>query len=451
MNAISSIPILIAALRTADRRAHTLVVDDLVRAGMDAVDPLIDALDDPNANVRAGAARALGKIGDPRALGPLIFRLRYEPEAEVRKPLVWALHMGGERAVEPLIEALHDPDEWVRFGAVVVLAKIGDVAVVPLIRALYDANPLVRAGAAETLGRLDDPRAVEPLANLLHDVDENTWRQAAVALGRLGDARAVRPLIKILQSPVCDLLTRAIKALGQIGDVRAVDPLIDIVYEQSDRWVRLFAIEALGRIGDMRAVDVLFDMAYDASQDVRAKAIVALGEIPYTLALDALHHISSDDIISRTDRQSALFELGRRGDARALDGLTDLLLDDPFVETRIYAAMILSDLNDPRAAAALLDALTDDTPEVASHALRALVRLGSDAVMHLIAVYPEAQSVERRLWIARTLGEIGTPAAVDALRGIASSRTEHARVRAVAIDALRRLDPGPGFGDTTPH
>jgi len=441
VNAAANVPILIAALRTDDRRAHTLVVDDLVRAGVDAVEPLIAALDDANPNVRAGAARALGKIGDQRALGALIFRLRHEPDPEVRKPLVWALHLGGERAVAPLIECLSDADEWVRFGAVVVLAKIGGPAVVPLVRALYDPNPPVRAGAAEALGRIGDQRAVEPLANLLHDADAETWHQAAVALGRMGDARAVRPLINILQGPVSDLYTRAVKTLGQLGDVRAVDPLIDLLYAQTDRWARLFVIEALGKIGDIRAVEGLTDMLDDPSQDVRARAIAALGEIPYSLALDALHAISAAPAATRTDRQAALFELGRRRDTRALDGLTDLLLEDPFVETRVYAALILGELDDPRATSALLEALYADVPEVASQALRALVKLGTGAVVHLAALYEQGgTTVEHRMWIARALGEIGTAAAADVLRDIASRRGEHARVRAAAIDALRRLD-----------
>lgn len=440
MNSTTSVPLLIAALRTDDRRAHTLVVDNLVRAGAGAVELLVEALDDISPNVRAGAARALGKIGDRRALGPLIFRLRYEADPEVRKPLVWALHMGGERAVPALIEALRDPDEWVRFGAVVVLAKIGAPAVTPLVRALYDPAPLVRAGAAETLGRIGDTQALEPLANLLHDVDSDTWQQAAIALGRLGDARAVRPLIKIMQGPPGDLLTRAVKALGQIGDVRAVDPLIDLLYSQPDRWARLFVIEALGKLGDLRGVEALADMLDDASQDVRARALIALGEIPYGLALDTLYAVSEDADTQRADRQVALFELGKRRDARALAGLINLLLEDPFVEMRVYAALVLGEMNNPRATPALLDALCEDAPEVASHALQALVKLGSGAIVHLLAQYEQGGTVERRVWIARALGEIGTAAASEALRMIASSQGEHTRVRATAIDALRRLD-----------
>jgi HEAT repeat protein len=431
---------LIAALRTDDRRAHTLVVDDLVRVGADAVELLVEALEDANPNVRAGAARALGKIGDQRALGPLIFRLRYEPDAEVRKPLVWALHLGGERAVAPLIDALRDHDEWVRFGAVVVLAKIGTAAVTPLMRALYDADAQVRVGAAETLGRIGDRQALDALADLLHDVNDSAWKQAAVAMGRMGDARAVRPLVKILQGPVNDLFTRAIKALGQIGDVRAVEPLIEIAYSHDDRWVRLFVVEALGKLGDIRAVEVLMDLLDDDSQDVRARVLVALGEIPYTLAQDALHAISADPDVARAEQQMALYELGKRRDPRALDGLVDLLLEDPFAETRMYAALVLGEMNDPRATGALLDALCEDTPDVASHALQSLVKLGSGAVVHLAALYEQGGPVERRVWIARALGEIGTAAAGETLRAIASSRGEHARVRATAIDALRRLD-----------
>ncbi len=441
MDAVTNVPILIAALRTNDRRAHTLVVDDLVRAGAAAVEPLVEALDDANPNVRAGVARALGKIGDQRALGPLIFRLRYEPDPEVRKPLVWALHMGAARAVPALIEALSDPDEWVRFGAVVVLAKIGAPAVTPLVRALYDPAPLMRARAAETLGRIGDARAREPLADLLHDADDDVWQQAAVALGCLGDARAVRPLIKVIQGAPGSLLTRAIKALGQLGDVRAVDPLIDLLGSQPDRWTRLFVIEALGKLGDLRGVEALADALDDASQDVRARALVALGEIPYGLALDTLYAVSEDADSARTDRQVALFELGKRRDARALAGLAELLLEDPFAETRVYAALVLGEMDDPRATHALLDALCDDAPEVASHALQALVKLGSGAVVHLLALYEQGgSSVERRVWIARALGEIGTAAAGEVLRVIASSQGEHARVRATAIDALRRLD-----------
>ncbi len=439
----SNVTALIIALRTEDRRAHTLVVDDLVRIGMAAVEPLLMVLDDPNPNVRSGAARALGKIGDPRALGSLIFRLRYDTDVEVRKSAVWALHMGGARSVGPLIESLRDPDEWVRFGAVIVLAKIGEPAVDPLIAALRHNLPLVRANAAETLGRIANYRAAEALVLTLHDPDDLVWQQAAVSLGRMRDARAVKHLVRVIQSPASPLRTKAIKALGHIRDVRAVDPLIDVVYREQDRWMRLFAIEALGRIGDLRAVEVLVDAAYDESRDVRTKAIVTLGEIESALATDALYSVFDDMEVDVEDQQTALFELGKRSDPRAVGGLVDLLQYDPKVDNRIYAALVLGEIGGTEAVESLINALCDDVPDVADHALKSLVKLGSTATEPLLQNLHESSNAERRMWVVRALGEIRSAPAIAALMEVALNGAEIWWVREEARTILIRLGHNP--------
>lgn len=435
----STVKTLIVALQTDDRRAHTLVVDDLVRIGSAAVEPLLAALEDPNANVRAGAARALGKIGDIRALGSLIFRLRVDADAEVRKSAVWAMHLGGTRAVEPLIEALHDSDEWVRFGAAIVLSKIGEGAVEPLITALTDPMAVVRCNAAETLGRIGDARAVDALAEALRDEDDCVWQHAAVALGRMMDARAVKPLVRILGGDNPDLMTKAIKALGLIRDVRAVEPLITVLYQHDDRWLRLFAIEAMGRIGDIRSVESLVDMTYDDSRDVRTKAIVTLGEFEVMLARDALAWLAEDPDLTPEDQQTALFELGKRGDTRALEGLTALLRDHPAVETRMYAALTMAEMDMPAVVDPLVDSLIDDVPEVATHAMRALVRLAEIATPILIESLGWATHAERRMWIVRALGEIGGDAALGAIQAVATNSLEQWWVRDEAREILRRL------------
>jgi HEAT repeat protein len=231
----SNISALIVALSTDDRRSHTLVVDDLVRIGRSAVVPLVDALDELNPNVRSGAARALGKIGDLSALMPLIDCLRRDLNIEVRKSVVWALHMGGAQAVPALIDALSDEDEWVRFGAIIVLAKIGPAAVQPLMRTLQDPDPVLRSNAAETLGRIGDLTATDALAEALEDREMTVWEQAAISLGRMKDARAVYALMHMVDNPDSALRTKAIKALGQIGDIRAIDCLIDVIYNEADR------------------------------------------------------------------------------------------------------------------------------------------------------------------------------------------------------------------------
>ncbi len=440
---LASISTLIIALRTEDRRAHTLVVDDLVRIGSPAVEALIVALDDSNPGVRAGAARALGKIGDARALSALIFRLQHDSHAEVRKSAVWALHMGEAHAIDALVRALHDEDEWVRFGAVIVLSKIGEPAVEPLIGALRDPFPLVRANAAETLGRIGDKRAGDGLAQTLLDGETHVWHQAAIALGRLGDARAVHHLIKMVENENSDLRTKAIKALGQIGDVRAIETLLDVIYQQEDRWMRLFAIEALGEIGDIRAIEALVDMAYDEGRDLRTKAIITLGKIDYTLAVDALDYLSCDPDIEPQDQQTALFELGKRGDLRALEGLMRVLREETRPDIRTYAALILGDMGRVEAVEALIEALQDATPEVATPIMKALVKMGDAAIHSLISLFAESDSLERRVSIVRILGEIATPRAITALLQIALNDIEQWWVRQQARDLLSRLGYDP--------
>src|SRR5262245_61677892 len=56
----------------------------LAEVGEVAVEPLLRALDSENAKTRAHAARALGRIGTPRALRPIITLLATEGDDTIR-------------------------------------------------------------------------------------------------------------------------------------------------------------------------------------------------------------------------------------------------------------------------------------------------------------------------------------------------------------------------------
>jgi hypothetical protein len=117
-----------------------------------------------------------------------------------------------DSAVEVLTEALTDEYIKVRKTAAEVLGKIGDArAVEPLIEALEDEE--VRKHATRALGEIGDDRAVEPLIKALGDGSySGLWdgnSTALAALGKIGDARAIEPLIERLKNdygPVADAL-----------------------------------------------------------------------------------------------------------------------------------------------------------------------------------------------------------------------------------------------------
>jgi HEAT repeat protein len=87
----------------------------------------------------------------------------------VKETAADALARIGAEAVPPLIEALTDPDAEVRLQATRALARMGLVgrdAVPALITALSDENKLVRQGAARALGQMG-PAAREAIPALI--------------------------------------------------------------------------------------------------------------------------------------------------------------------------------------------------------------------------------------------------------------------------------------------
>ncbi|MBN1642046.1 MAG: HEAT repeat domain-containing protein [Anaerolineae bacterium] len=108
---------------------------------------------DSGLNLRGIAAMALGKIGDTRAVAPLINAVQDEDKF-VRWTAAGALFaIGDDRALAPLVAELDDGDLVVKGHNVWVL--IGDGQTLkPLMADLIAENPEARLHAAETLKRL---------------------------------------------------------------------------------------------------------------------------------------------------------------------------------------------------------------------------------------------------------------------------------------------------------
>ena len=167
--------------------------------GARAIDPLLALLrSDPDNEVRASAAEALGKIGDAHALNGLLASLA-DNEEWVQYRAVAALIGFGASALDPLLFLLTRGLPSVRARAAWALGRVGDPrAYEPLAHALHEKNPDLRKSAAEALGHLGDARAMEPLNALLNDENELVRWKALQALGELGDFRIMHPLIEFI-------------------------------------------------------------------------------------------------------------------------------------------------------------------------------------------------------------------------------------------------------------
>jgi HEAT repeat protein len=112
-------------------------VMDLLGIGRPAVEILIEYLEDDDWVVREAAADLLGKIGDVRAVEPLMKRLQLDKDTGVKEYAVKSLGLIGDpRPAQLYIEAI--PIRPLRVMAIEALAKIKDVEVLRPYNELFN-------------------------------------------------------------------------------------------------------------------------------------------------------------------------------------------------------------------------------------------------------------------------------------------------------------------------
>jgi len=228
-----------------------------------AIEPLIPLLQDKVKAVREEATTALAEIGDP-ALPSLLEALKHS-EWLVRLHAVEALGKSrSAEAVEPLLWVLfNDHDQAIREDTVRALGQLGDSRAMEFLVTIMK-EPGLRTLAVEALGKIGDCRAVPVLIAILEGSDRpsgsrtvagcgDTWdeemntRGAAVrALGILGDEVAIPALVKALDQTT----TRAdaAAALVRFGS-RVIAPLVTIMTQTSDDNMRFHVKDTLAKVG----------------------------------------------------------------------------------------------------------------------------------------------------------------------------------------------------------
>ncbi|MHC4560101.1 MAG: HEAT repeat domain-containing protein, partial [Planctomycetota bacterium] len=392
------------------RNGSTLssAVNSLVRIGKPAVQPLIKALGDQDAQVQARFSHErvvlhswiiviLGQIGDAQAV-PRLIKALGDRDQQVRTHAAKALgKIGDPRAVQPLKEAMGNKaigDKNATFRQIIIMAlgEIGDTRAVQfIINELGNEERLIRYQAIIQLGKIGDIQAVQPLIEVLEEVLEDEDVQvgviAARALGKIGDTQAVQPLIKALGYKFISIPCSAARALGEIGDTQAVQPLIKALEDKSEL-VRQNVAKSLGEIGDLRAVQPLTKALEDSDPQVRGLAAAALEQIKSKVTPEEWAKVIGEKEPAEVKEEQAL-------------------------QTKILATAA-----QPAADEATQKKIDELIKQLGSNnrnnAVISLVKFGKPAVQSLIEALGD-ENMDVRRWAALALGEIGEPRAVQPL------------------------------------
>lgn len=249
--------------------------------GEEAVDcsrRLAKMLFDPSPSVRRAAAEALGAIGwrprSPATEAARLFALgRWEGETAQR-----LMDQHGAAVARAFIAALRFDDDASRRAAAGMLVRLGAAAVGPLLRGLKDPDSRVRELSVGALGELRAVEAEADIESALGDENPGVREAALVALARLGAGAALNRLLPLLADPVDYVRVAAVEVVSQLGDGRAADAIIGRLEDESPD-VRRVAAETLNRLRDPRAIRPLLRLLEDPDHGVRYAAEAAIGTL----------------------------------------------------------------------------------------------------------------------------------------------------------------------------
>ena len=448
---VAALPALVAALK--DRRDETrlaAVVEALVGSIGDVEQALATLGPETDPPVLADVAQILGRRRRRESADALVQLMRHEHDV-VAVTAIEALGLiGGPRAVPPLLEVLTKEQFFRVFPAIDVLGRTGDPRAVPALTPLL-VDPLYALESARALGRTGQPTAIQPLAGMLLHDNLLHVRVAAAALEDLrarcfeqfgavarfdadlraavgGRSRIVSRIVRSWDGAECWEISAGARVLAAIGGEEALAALLPLLDGATD--AANAAADALGALdpfplaaleralieGSSRARALLLPRIdrselgpavirtlEDDEEQVRAEGVKCLVRMARPSLTCALFPLLDDESgLVRQAVLAGLLALG--GPDLERDSLQGAAADRVWM--RRASLRILGHFGFPSAEAALLTALEDDDSQCRDIALQGLAVCGSPAAVAAIVERAQLGDREARASAARALGSI---------------------------------------------
>lgn len=363
--------------------------------------------------LRVEIVRALGRSysQDPSEISKLLLKASEDPNQEVRKSAVEALaRQSRKQAGDAPKDDAPDIDQY--------------------IRALEDSSPGVRSASVKALAETGNPKAVEPIINALHDDDAAVQEAAIIALGKFKDERILRELLPFLGSTTGMSNPHAINSFWNVArntgqkevhvfredgirhvvnnrneipqkasstkkmivHPRAMDAILD-VFNDNDSDLKISILHGIQYFEDDRIEPLLIRMLGDPSSAIRALALDRLRYYATERAVPAIVGALSDS--DPEIRKKAAVLAGVLNNKDAVAPLVECL-NDGYADVRQSVILALGRINDQRAIEPLTEQLSDGNVEIRKAALNALLYFENPSILTLNLKMLQDESAEVR-------------------------------------------------------
>lgn len=436
--------LLISFLGHADIGTRNLAAEILVKVGEEAVQPLLDDIDNEDYDIRKFIVDVLGLIKDPRSVEQICRKL-YDENANVACSAAEALGLiGSKEAVPALIGAFENVEDS-RLPAAEALGKIGDPSSLEQLYAFAkNKDPMIQYVVLEAIGNIGSTDSVPSLMPYLDD-DDNTIAETAlmaiinISLNNDGKIECDLPMDKFTQflfdgiknhdRKITEFTLSRMKHWYGSEVLSQLLGVLDSVEEEDRQRISDILIDA-----GPAAVNSMLDRFTDASL---ASKLVLLDVIKQFIDRDIAKRLITFAEDREPDvRQKIAHLLGISGYAGAIEPLKEMALDSVgHVRCTAYAA--LGWLATESEIDFLFEGLKDKYADVRQAVLGALIVIGAPRVVEKFTGDLYHDDVERQRLAVTALGMIGDADVVGPLLGAVNH--PDASVRKLAIASLARI------------
>lgn len=422
-----------------------------VEPGYDPSGDWIRLLGDPNPDVRAQAARALGTRRMIVATSALERTLR-DPDPTVRLQSAVALGRIGSRTSAPaLFAALGETDPFARFTMIQAIRALGEWR--PALSALRSPDPRVRSTTLLSLAGVYDEHAVAVLRQWAYEAPDADER--AQSLASLGEVHRRSDPYKEGwwgTQPAKGKPTRPKKNEwpGTSAVLAALDEgLLSPV--PSDRRAALRTLRDVAPHHSLARIESM--VRADPDAEVRKEAIMLLAARPNPAIAPTLIALAMDGDFEEGLRLAAISALGDWKEVTAGKPLADLVASATSTPLILASMNALTILKPAEARGVIESRVSDSDAAVRAKAVEALALVASEGAIGTIADSLTDSDLAVRRAAARALGAIPSPDAVPPLIAATSDKelqfdvtkalVAHADRRALApyLDGLTGKNP----------